>query len=38
MDVAGLRSGHPELVANRRDFDFVITLHELLPDGQYFHS
>lgn len=36
MDVAGLVSGHLELVANRRDFDFVITLYELLPDGQYF--
>ncbi|HYN83297.1 MAG TPA: CocE/NonD family hydrolase [Gemmatimonadaceae bacterium] len=36
LDVAGPLSGHLELVANRRDFDFVITLYELLPDGQYF--
>jgi putative CocE/NonD family hydrolase len=36
MDVAGLLSGHLELVANRRDFDFVITVYELLSDGQYF--
>jgi putative CocE/NonD family hydrolase len=36
MDVAGLISGHLELIANKRDFDFVITLYELLPDGQYF--
>lgn len=36
VDVAGLLSGHLELIANRRDFDFVIKLYELLPDGQYF--
>lgn len=36
MDVAGQLSGHLELVANRRDCDFVITVYELLPDGQYF--
>lgn len=35
-EIAGLLSGHFELVANKRDFDFVITVYELLPDGRYF--
>jgi uncharacterized protein len=36
VDVAGLLSGHLEVVANRRDFDFVMTVYELLPGGRYF--
>ncbi|HEU4883329.1 MAG TPA: CocE/NonD family hydrolase C-terminal non-catalytic domain-containing protein [Longimicrobium sp.] len=34
-EVSGLLTGHLELIANRRDFDFTITLYEWLADGQY---
>jgi uncharacterized protein len=36
MELAGALSGHLELVANRRDFDMVITVYEQLADGRYF--
>ena len=36
MEVSGLLSGHLELIANRRDFDFTITPYEWTSDGQYF--
>ncbi len=35
MEFSGLLSGHLELIANKRDFDFSITPYELMPDGQY---
>ncbi|HEX6368892.1 MAG TPA: CocE/NonD family hydrolase, partial [Longimicrobium sp.] len=35
-EVSGLLTGHLELIANRRDFDFTITLYEWTADGQYF--
>jgi hypothetical protein len=35
-ELTGLLSGHLELIANKRDFDFSITLYELMADGQYF--
>ena len=35
-EVSGLLTGHLELIANRRDFDFSITLYEWMADGQYF--
>lgn len=35
-EVSGLLSGHLQLIANRRDFDFTITLYEWMADGQYF--
>lgn len=35
-EVSGLLTGHLELIANRRDFDFTITLYEWMADGQYF--
>lgn len=35
-EISGLLSGHLELIANKRDFDFSITPYELMPDGQYF--
>ncbi|HEX2078887.1 MAG TPA: CocE/NonD family hydrolase [Longimicrobium sp.] len=34
-EVSGLLTGHLELIANRRDFDFGITLYEWMADGQY---
>jgi putative CocE/NonD family hydrolase len=36
MDISGLLSGSLELVANKKDFDFSITLYELMADGRYF--
>jgi predicted acyl esterase len=36
LEVNGLLSGHLELVATKRDFDFSVTLYELTADGQYF--
>lgn len=36
MEVSGLLTGHLELIANRRDFDFSITLYEWMADGRYF--
>lgn len=35
-EVSGLLTGHLELIANRRDFDFSITLYEWMADGRYF--
>lgn len=35
-EVSGLLTGHLELITNRRDFDFSITLYEWMADGQYF--
>ncbi|HSL70113.1 MAG TPA: CocE/NonD family hydrolase [Longimicrobiales bacterium] len=37
VEVSGLLSGHLELIANKRDFDFSITLYELMADGRYLH-
>ena len=34
-EVSGLPSGHLELVANKRDFDFFISIFELRRDGTY---
>jgi uncharacterized protein len=34
-EVSGLPSGHLELVANKRDFDFGISIFELRRDGTY---
>lgn len=36
VEVSGLLSGHLEVIANKRDFDFEIYPYELTPDGQYF--
>jgi putative CocE/NonD family hydrolase len=36
MEVSGIISGRLDLIANKRDFDFSITLYELMPNGQYF--
>ena len=36
VEVNGLLSGHLEIIANKRDFDFRITPYELTPGGQYF--
>lgn len=35
-EVSGLLTGHLELIASRRDFDFTVTLYEWMADGQYF--
>ena len=34
-EISGLFKGHLELVANKRDFDFGISIFELRPDGTY---
>jgi hypothetical protein len=34
-EISGLISGHLELVANKRDFDFGISIFELRTDGTY---
>jgi putative CocE/NonD family hydrolase len=34
-EISGLPSGHLELVANKRDFDFGISIYELRQDGTY---
>ena len=34
-EVSGLPSGHLELIANKRDFDFGISIFELRKDGTY---
>jgi predicted acyl esterase len=34
-EISGLPSGHLELVANKRDFDFGISIYELRKDGTY---
>jgi hypothetical protein len=36
VEVSGLLTGHLELIANKRDFDFSITLYEHMANGQYF--
>ena len=36
VESSGLLSGHLELIANKKDFDFSITLYELTSSGQYF--
>jgi uncharacterized protein len=35
MEVAGLFSGQLDLVSNKRDFDFMISLFELTMKGEY---
>jgi putative CocE/NonD family hydrolase len=35
IEVSGLLSGHLEVIANKRDFDFRITPYELTSAGQY---
>ena len=35
-EISGLMSGHLELITNKRDFDFMVTLYERMPDGHYF--
>jgi uncharacterized protein len=35
-EISGLFRAHLELVSNKRDFDFGISLYELRPDGTYF--
>ena len=34
-EVSGLLSGHLEVIANKRDFDFMITPYEWTTDGRY---
>ena len=34
-EVSGLLTGHLELITNKRDFDFTITLYEWRPDSTY---
>lgn len=36
VELTGLLSGHLEVIANKRDFDFSIAPYELTADGQYF--
>jgi uncharacterized protein len=36
IEVSGLLSGHLDVIANKRDFDFSITPYELTADGEYF--
>jgi uncharacterized protein len=36
VELSGLLSGHLELIANKRDFDFTIALYDWTADGQYF--
>lgn len=36
VELSGLLSGHLELITNKRDFDFTITMYELMAGGQYF--
>jgi uncharacterized protein len=35
-EISGLPSGHLEVTANKRDFDFGISIYELRKDGTYF--
>jgi putative CocE/NonD family hydrolase len=35
VEISGLFSGHLDLVANKRDFDFNVALYELTPAGDY---
>jgi len=34
-DIAGVVSGHLDLVVNRMDVDLTVAVYELMPDGQY---
>jgi uncharacterized protein len=34
-EMSGLFSGHLELIANKSDFDFQVSLYELSPEGDY---
>jgi putative CocE/NonD family hydrolase len=36
LEVSGLFSGTLEIIVNKRDFDFGVTLFELTPKGEYF--
>lgn len=36
VEVSGLFSGHLDFVTNKKDFDFQISLYEMLPDGRNF--
>ena len=36
IEVSGLLSGHLELMTNKKDFDFTVTLYELNKSGEYF--
>lgn len=36
VEVTGLLSGRLELITNKRDFDFTVTMYELTADGLYF--
>ena len=36
VQVNGPPSGHLSLIANKKDFDFTLTLYELTPNGEYF--
>jgi len=36
-EVSGLFSGELEVIANKKDFDFSVTLFELTSAGEYFH-
>ena len=36
IEVSGLLSGHLELITNKKDFDFTVTLYELNKSGEYF--
>ena len=36
MEISGWMSGCLELITNKRDFDFMVTVYEQMPDGQYF--
>jgi putative CocE/NonD family hydrolase len=35
-EVSGIVTGRLELIANKRDFDFSVTLYEQMPNGRYF--
>jgi predicted acyl esterase len=36
FDISGMFSGTLNVEINKKDMDFVVVLHELLPNGQYF--
>jgi putative CocE/NonD family hydrolase len=36
VELSGLFSGRLNFVANKKDFDFQVTLYELTPNGEYF--
>lgn len=35
--INGSFSGKLSIIANKKDFDFAVTLYELTPEGKYFH-